>query len=181
MKAKPTNWHELLQLAKVMFESGKHQTDLREKFGDVRGQKLFYLLVLNQAFPNVKLFELTDKEIMQLHFAKLIRLGNRTCPDSLSRIQRQDATDGREPTKALTESEFKAWINEQLGRPQRPDRRTKEELAAEETAALNKQVKLTMEGLLADLRQCSTRINEWCDQNTIDLHHRLINQIIAHM
>lgn len=132
MKTKPTNWQEMLKLAKVMFESGKHQADLREKFGDVRGQKLFYLLMLNQAFPSVKLFDLTDKELMQLHFAKLIRLGNRICVNSLARIQRQDATDGRELTQPLTEKEFRDWIDEQLKRPQRPDRKTKEEEEEEE-------------------------------------------------
>ncbi len=112
----------LLETAAI-FDKGGLQNDVRAKFGDTMGQKLWFILLLDRRFPTVELIKrLTDVEITSPRFLKfnkirgsyLPMLWQRADPKTLEEKNRRERTAGREPWSPLTEQLFEDFLTAEI-------------------------------------------------------------------
>ena len=107
----------LLETAAIMANGGLEK-DVRAKFGDAPGQKLYYLYMLDKRFPNVKLIERFTLDSADPKFLKfseirgsnLPRLWLRSNPQQLEEVNRKEQTCGREAIRPLTEEQFEEFL-----------------------------------------------------------------------
>ncbi len=115
----------LLEAAAIVREGGQ-QVDVRKKFGDTLGQKLWFILLLDKRFPKVELVKrLTELEPHDPKFIKfsavsgsnLPMLAMRSDPKALEEHSFKMQSKGQEPYSELTEEKFEAFLTSPIATP----------------------------------------------------------------
>ncbi len=108
----------LLEAAAIVTKGGD-QKDVRAKFGDTMGQKLWFILLLDRRFPKVELIKrLTELEPQNPKFLKFSVLQGsylpsfavRSDPNALKEHILKMRTAGQEPWPELTEEMFEDFL-----------------------------------------------------------------------
>ena len=105
--------------AELMLSQGKIQSDIREKFGDTLGQKLFMVHALNRRFPNLNIVNRMinvkpdDQAFISFKHVKGSYLPNlvvRSDPKQLNELNTKRKFCNQEQIQPLTESQLEEFF-----------------------------------------------------------------------